>query len=195
MKKTFGFLGICGILIIFFFLSSKTSFTLTESEIRITGTSTLHDWEITSNAATGEAEIDEGKSHIQEIKALKVTIPSESLKSGTKSMDKNTYAALKTETHKNIVFVLRKVDNLNTSNGETVVSARGDLTIAGVTRAIQVKARGYVKNQKIQFEGSYPLKMTDYNIDPPTAVMGTIKTGNDITVHYKVSFNTKKQFL
>lgn len=37
-----------------------------------------------------------------------------------------------------------------------------------------------------QFEGTQKLLMTDYGIDPPTALMGTMRTGNEITVAFTV---------
>ena len=33
-------------------------------------------------------------------------------------------------------------------------------------------------------EGKKALKMTDYNIEPPKALLGTITTGDDIEVHF-----------
>ena len=34
--------------------------------------------------------------------------------------------------------------------------------------------------------GSYIMKMTDFGVDPPTAVFGTIKTGDEITIDYNL---------
>jgi hypothetical protein len=36
--------------------------------------------------------------------------------------------------------------------------------------------------------GVKKMKMTDYNVKPPTALLGTIKTGNDITISYNLKF-------
>jgi len=41
---------------------------------------------------------------------------------------------------------------------------------------------------KLIFEGSQPISMSDYGISAPTALFGTLKTGNDITINFKVSF-------
>ena len=40
----------------------------------------------------------------------------------------------------------------------------------------------------ILFKGSLPVKMTAYEITPPKAMMGTIKTGDDIVISFEVTF-------
>jgi hypothetical protein len=43
--------------------------------------------------------------------------------------------------------------------------------------------------EKLTFEGSQTIKMSDYNIVPPVALFGALKTGNEITINYKTTFN------
>jgi hypothetical protein len=38
------------------------------------------------------------------------------------------------------------------------------------------------------FEGSLPLKMSDYNMKAPTAMLGVMKVGDQVTVKYNVTF-------
>jgi polyisoprenoid-binding protein YceI len=65
----------------------------------------------------------------------------------------------------------------------------GNLTIAGVTRFVEMKAKvNMVGKGKLIFEGSQPIAMSDYGISAPTAIFGTLKTGNNITINFKVSF-------
>jgi hypothetical protein len=33
--------------------------------------------------------------------------------------------------------------------------------------------------------------MTDYKMDPPTALMGTVKTGNEVVIHYAIKLKSK----
>ena len=33
--------------------------------------------------------------------------------------------------------------------------------------------------------------MTDFGIDPPTAMMGAMKVGNDITIKFKLNYTLK----
>ena len=40
----------------------------------------------------------------------------------------------------------------------------------------------------IVFRGELTLKMSDYEISPPTALMGTIKTGDEVTIRFSIPF-------
>ncbi|MEI9934653.1 MAG: YceI family protein [Ferruginibacter sp.] len=74
------------------------------------------------------------------------------------------------------------------ANGYTV-TAKGNLTIAGVTKAVSIPIKiSEDAQQKILIEGSSPVKMTDYGIDPPTALFGMLKTANDITISFNTTF-------
>jgi hypothetical protein len=39
----------------------------------------------------------------------------------------------------------------------------------------------------VTFTGSKKLKMTDYKIKPPTALMGTLTTGDDIEIVFTIT--------
>ncbi|MEQ8470353.1 MAG: YceI family protein [Marinoscillum sp.] len=69
-----------------------------------------------------------------------------------------------------------------------MVASDGKLKKAGTEREIPVTAT-YSKesgSQKISFTGSVSIKMTDFNISPPTAMFGTMKTGDEVTIEYKI---------
>ncbi|MCB0855839.1 MAG: YceI family protein, partial [Bacteroidetes bacterium] len=66
---------------------------------------------------------------------------------------------------------------------------KGQLTIAGVTKTITLNADCKVSdNGQITCTGSKKIKMSDYGIDPPTAMFGTIKTGDDLTIVFSAGF-------
>ncbi|MGI8893418.1 MAG: hypothetical protein ACR2GN_08150, partial [Bacteroidia bacterium] len=48
--------------------------------------------------------------------------------------------------------------------------------------------KGQIKNGQIIFEGTLPVKMTNHKIDPPTAMLGVVKSGDDTTVSFNVAF-------
>jgi polyisoprenoid-binding protein YceI len=70
----------------------------------------------------------------------------------------------------------------------STVHLTGNLTIAGVTKPVKFKSEYQVKGSDVHFTGSYSFKMTDFGIDPPTAVMGTIKTGDEIVVRFDLVY-------
>lgn len=157
-------------------------------ELKVTGTSTLHDWEMVSTQATGEAVMVQQDGKLQQIQKMTVTMPAESLKSGKNAMDKNTYAALDTKKHKDVRFVLTDI----TAAGPNTWNAKGNFTIAGVTQPASFQVKSSSSGSSYNFQGKHAFKLTDYKIDPPTALMGTVKTGNEVAIHFNLTLQPAK---
>ncbi|MCH7408355.1 YceI family protein [Belliella sp. DSM 111904] len=167
---------------------AQTNYTLaTGSTLKVTGTSTLHDWEMVSSTASGKAKFTLESGKVTGAKDLVVTMPAESIKSGKNGMDKNAYSALNTKTHKEVKFVLKELVSVATG-----FQAVGDFTIAGVTQTAKFPVTYAVSGEKITFKGKYDCKLSDFKIDPPTALMGTVKTGNEVSIHFDIAFQPTK---
>ena len=153
------------------------------SNMTISGTSTLHDWESVVEDIKVSATLDNNN-----ITDVNVTIKSESIKSGKNGMDKNTYNALMTNKYPNINFTASTLS----IDGATL-KGKGAITIAGTTKTIPVALtfESWTEDSYL-IRGSVPIKMTDYGIEPPKAMMGTIKTGDDLTIDFEISLNTNK---
>ncbi|MBC2840348.1 YceI family protein [Robiginitalea sp. SC105] len=156
------------------------------SELLITGTSTLHDWEIVAEDPAGSLQVD-ATGELPNLKNLHFSVVSESLKSGKESMDKNTYKALETDKYEQIVFRMVKVKEIKpvvSSEKRYKALLEGDLTIAGKTKRIDLECVLTLGEGRASLKGKEPLKMTEYGIDPPKALLGTIKTGDDVEIHF-----------
>lgn len=160
-----------------------------QSTITIYGTSSLHDWDEAVREQSGTISIsNEGNFQIN---SLVISVVSESLKSYKSGMDKNTYKALKTDVYKTIDFKMVKMKDVKQiSETEYKVNITGKLTITSTTNSIDLPFKLYIKTDQILLEGEKNLKMTDYGIEPPKALLGTIKTGDDITVKFKSIFKS-----
>ncbi|KJD34890.1 hypothetical protein PW52_13355 [Tamlana sedimentorum] len=177
--------------ILFSFISSLTfsqEYQLdSASTLSVYGTSSLHDWHITTTSYSGSisfTDINAGK-----IKTCSVTIPAETLKSGKSSMDKNTYKALKTNKYKNISFTLTKADNITAkSKGNFNIEATGYLTIAGTKKLTTLNLNLSTSTNEVKLTGEKTFKMSDFNIEPPTALFGTVTTGDEITIKFNSIF-------
>lgn len=122
---------------------------------------------------------------ISDLSLLVFTLPVTSLKSEHKTMDNNTYKALKASKHPEIVYALSSATVTPVNATTFTIRTKGKLTIAGTTRETDVVATAKVNpDNSITVTGSKKLKMTDYGVTPPKVMM--IKTGNDLTISYNL---------
>jgi len=156
--------------------------------ITVAGTSTMHDWTMTSKEATCQATFEtDANGNPTKISSLVINIPAESLKSGKGAMDKNAYNALKTDKNKQITFQISSTQ----INGKSI-SSNGNLTIAGSTKSTDVTATfELLSNKSIQLKGSKTLKMTEYKVEPPSFMFGSVKTGDEITISFQLTLTPR----
>lgn len=156
------------------------------SDLKVYGTSSLHDWHVDAEDVKGSLQI-EVSEEVLSIKKLNVEIISESLKSGKKSMDKNTYKALETDKYSSIKFNYLSTKSITKISDNTYsVEAYGNLTIVGNTQKILLKFKLKTEDNKVSILGEKSIKMTSYGVEPPTALLGTIKTGDDLTIKFNI---------
>ena len=149
-------------------------------KLTIQGTSNVHDWESEATQVIVKGNFQMENGNLIKAEGISVKVPVLSIKSEKgKTMDNKTYDALLAETHPDILFTGSQI----TVNGTDIV-ATGTLTIAGQTKPATLKAKWNKVSGGVQVHGSYPLKMTDFGISPPTALMGTMKTRDDVTIEY-----------
>jgi polyisoprenoid-binding protein YceI len=158
-----------------------------ESKLTVLGTSSLHDWHVSAESQSGKIIFKNLEAG--EIEKCNIEIIAASLKSGKSSMDKNTYKALNTDSFKTITYQLVEVkETTSRGNGKFTVQTQGDLTIAGVKKRVSLDFSTTISDNKITLVGENKFKMTDFNIDPPKALFGTITTGDDINIKFSTTF-------
>ena len=168
-----------------FLASAQQDFKLSTSKIQIAGTSTLHDWTADVTKYNGTAILNFTNKTLTGIKSMTLQMDAKSIKcSKGGAMDKNLYKAINTEKYPSISFILTKVTLVSGNK----VNAEGKLTIAGTTQSVSIQATSNYANGEWIFMGSKVLKMTDYNVEPPVVLLGTLKTGNEITISFETTF-------
>ncbi|POY35813.1 hypothetical protein C3K47_13760 [Solitalea longa] len=164
-----------------------------ESKVMVNGTSTLHDWRCKVEQLSGNLDVEKSGTTIKSIKLMDVTMIVKSMKSLKEDgkyydsgMDKNVYKALDADKNPQITFVLKKINSIG-ANGE--VNAIATVKIAGVAKDLPVVGVAKVlPNGSVKITGKKAFKMTDFKVDPPKAMLGAIKTGDDITVDFDLLF-------
>ena len=160
--------------------------------VTINGTSNIHAWEEKVGIVNGEGSLIKNADGSYDLMSLSIKMNVHSIKSPKSTvMNNNTYKALKADAFPEIHYVLfSPIRAITSGTDEKMMKILGHLTIAGVTNPVNMQVKVSMQpSGKLIFEGSQQINMTDYNIVPPTALFGTIKTGNTITIHYKTNFN------
>lgn len=186
------FLSVLLISLFSFQIATSQNYTLNNSSsvLEVHGTSSLHDWTLETEKQSGKMVIT--NSETLEISSLNISVVAESLKSGKSAMDKNTFKALNTDDHKTIDFSLTSLKQVTkVSDRSFKISALAKLTISGVTKSITIDMTVRLEGNKVFLDGEKSFKMTDFGIDPPKALLGTIKTGDEIKIEFKSVFEQK----
>jgi polyisoprenoid-binding protein YceI len=175
--------------------AQNQNFTLLDkSTMQIDGTSTIHDWTAdvndfsTSISMNSDSMETENPSNF--VDSFSLTVPVDGIKSGKGGMDRKIYGALKQDDYPTIRFTLISVDaSGQASESAVTMNATGELEVAGVAREITLPVESMIaEDGSIKFTGNYEMNMKDYNVDPPSAVFGTIKSGEKVTISFELFF-------
>ena len=170
------------------FSEAQTKFEGANLAVAVTGTSSLHNWEMKSTKAQCNAVITMGNDKIS-FSNLSFSVPVESLKSGKASMDKNAYKAMDSKKNAGISFTIASAKSIAATSLNTYLfSGMGKLTINGVTKTTPMVAtlKYNPTDKSFTCTGTKSFKMSEYGVKPPTAVFGTIKTGDAISINYAI---------
>tara|TARA_R110001599_G_scaffold41503_3_gene125524 strand:+ start:15548 stop:16099 length:552 start_codon:yes stop_codon:yes gene_type:complete len=171
-------------------LSAQEHYNLIKADQHfvVKGTSSLHDWHMEATDGQGECVLTQTNG-VMNVQKAEVKFKGEGLESGKNGMDKNAYKALKTDEFPWIEFKLSAFEAKPEGKG----LVKGNLTIAGFTKQVTFDVETVQGTGTITVSGTTAFKLTDFKVDPPTALFGTIKTGDDVTVEFKLTFKNQKQ--
>ena len=158
------------------------------TELYITGGSTLHDWKVTTTELqdiTEQLSIDESGSGTIELFTFKVEVAGMDGGRGA-TMNNKIQKALQSDIHPLVIYSQTEEASytFDEQNQVYLISSTGIIEMAGTSKEVTVKVEGRLENDLLTLKGSYPLLLSDYNIDPPSAMFGQIQTKNEISIHF-----------
>lgn len=178
-------------------LQAQVVYKLSSSKdniIKIAGKSNVHDWTMRAEnpvceASFGALSAEEGVP--RSLTVLNFSVNAKNLKSESESMNNRTYKAIKADSHPQITFKLKEAAITNVQKGKFLINAKGTLTIAGVSKIIELQVKAELRaDQSLLCTGEEKIKLTDYGIQPPSFMLGAMKVGNDLDISF--SLNLKK---
>lgn len=162
-----------------------------ESRLWVGGTSSVRGWECkaTTFSATVESAPNASATVLageKAVGAVNLTVPVDKMECGNGQMNGHMRKALKLEEHPQITFSLTSYE-LGRSNDSLLVMMAGSLTLGGSEKPIElVGLAASGPDGTLRVTGTYPLKMTDFGLKPPTLMFGRIKVHDLVKVGFDV---------
>jgi len=170
-----------------------------ESKLWIEGTSNLHGWKCSAEKLDAAIELDAlaatqiNTAAPKALKKVQVKVPVRSLKCGHGAMDNNLYKALNADASPDVSYIFATFDAAPGEAKDTfTLHTVGTLNVAGKENKIEMDVAAIrMADGSVTAKGVVPIKMTDYGIQPPTAIFGRLKTGNEVKVNFELTIGAK----
>ena len=180
--------------------ATAQTYTVTDaSTMTIYGSANVTDWEAKVKTIRGEISIQNGDqtdftdADPSWLNSVSISMPVENIDSDSRRMNNNMHGYLKKDQHPAITYRLVEVQELALAgNPGIVLTVRGIVTAAGVEKEIVHDVK-IVRNESggLVVSGSQDLLMTDFGIDPPTAMLGSIRSRDEMTITFELHLDQK----
>ena len=117
------------------------------------------------------------------VSSLELTIPSAKLDCSNGTMNEHMRKAIKLDENKVIEFTMASYD-VNKGTDGVAGTLTGTLKLGGVTKTITIPATAKPENGALHVVGGYELKMSDFDLTPPSLMFGRIKVRDDLNVKF-----------
>jgi len=177
-------------------LSAGQTFELsnTGAAVVIKGTSSLHDWEMDLKVINSAFHIHQEGATIDGLENVTFSCKAKDIKSESSLMDGKAYDALKADKYPEIKFSGISTSGLVADGKKITGNLKGKLNVAGSTQDITIPFNGtFIDSKTININATADLLMSSFNITPPTAMLGTLKTGDKISVSFSMQFVQKSE--
>ena len=150
-------------------LQAQTAFNTKafNSEVKVLGTSNLHDWTMKGSGLTCEAQFTVNAASIFQLLSLNgltFSIPVNNLKSSEGLLNTRAYKALNAEKYTHINFKLAAAAITPQGNNRYQIKATGMLTISGQSREVTLVANSTTQpDRTVIVTGSKKIKMISTN--------------------------------
>ena len=190
---------------------STSLFAAPASQLVLEGSSNVAPWRCTGSSFDGRMDVAAPLSHINYIidriedgniapfmanpssarfpqPAFRLRVPVASLRCGNAKMERDMSRALRAAEYPSIEFrftnLIGGVDH-DIDAGKYRAKIAGVLSLAGSARNIRldVEAQRIARN-RFRLRARLPLKMTDFQIEPPAALFGAIRAKDELTVTF-----------
>lgn len=185
--------------------------TLQPSHLVLEGSANIGRWRCRTSSLDAQLQVDAGIEQINSLidgitdateipvegvplPAFRLLVPIDAMRCANRLMEREMFQALGGTSHPSIEFRLREVPGAirrEIATGRYVVSVKGDLVVAGVTRSITFELSAWrLTPESFYVRAAIPLTMRDFGVVPPTSLFGIIRSRNEIMVYFDLRLAT-----
>lgn len=177
--------------------AQEVTYTLQDNfEMRIDGDSNVKSWDAEIKEMDGQLVLTNSDSLTLDTLApdhfvsLTLNIPVENIESSSGGLTKNLQKYMKKDDHPYVTFELNEITSIEKTDGTAQVTATGIVNAAGKDHSAEMTVETSMNEQgDIIFTGNTDLLMTSFDIDPPTAVFGTIRAKDEVVISFNTTFS------
>lgn len=163
-----------------------------DSRVWIEGTSNITSWSCSATAVDAtiavESTFKEDPDFPRYLRRVQVRVPVSALKCGHAQMEKSLRRALKADDTARPTYITATFDAVRDGSDATnalTVSTVGALAIAGQENSVKMDVgTTRLADGTIEARGTVPILMSDFGIEPPTALFGALRASNRVLVKF-----------
>jgi polyisoprenoid-binding protein YceI len=184
---------------------------LPASQVWLDGTTNVHKWDCVGKSLEAELSIDAPAAELERRldgwqrlasgarldgasdqstswdAEVELRIPISALRCGNAAMEQDMRKALRAASYPMIAFRFVRLREARYAPAGAVPSfglqVEGEISLAGTSRSVAVNVTATrLSSHRFQLRGGLPLRMTDFGIDPPVALLGLIRARDEIWV-------------
>jgi polyisoprenoid-binding protein YceI len=165
--------------------TTAQSLRFVDSEVSVEGTSTMHDWSCEVKSFSGAVSVNGGG--LETISDATVAIPVSGIDCDNRRMNNLVRDAFNASQNPGITFQLTDAKVGAGQNGWSQLTITGALEMNGTKRPVTLVLDGRKNGVGYEFRGTHKLNMTDFGMRPPTAMLGAVRTGDEVTLTFKLN--------
>ncbi|MDA3873179.1 MAG: YceI family protein [Kiritimatiellae bacterium] len=166
-----------------------------QNRIQVEGPSNIRDWDAVSTEIQGglefkntpfwQAETDLPGTAPELVKGH-VKIKTETLTNDSRGLTTNLHKYMGAKEHPHVEFDVTEVKPVEIEGEQEGLRMEmaGKLTVKGVTKEISFPVEWFREGDQLRITGRAEMKMTDFDIEPPRKMMGTIRAADEVTITF-----------
>ncbi|MEM6648167.1 MAG: hypothetical protein AAF730_18135 [Bacteroidota bacterium] len=171
-------------------MSHRLATVASSSTLTVSGTSTLHDWQLTARRMTGHAALPASPAPGTRLTDVEVRVAIEDLEaSGGLPMMIKLRDVLKSKHFSSIAVIIEATEPFNEVGDSLRASGAATLHVAGARHQVTLDAQLMPHAEDtLRLKGEHRLSLRALGLKPPTAFFGQLKTGDAVTVVFSIDF-------